>query len=185
MVDDGFQTRHGWGVNTSPDIRQLWDRQKGEPPKQFDAFVKYRDGGPAYSMTKLYEDEYEWDGKPKVRTLERWSSKHNWVARRQAYYDHLDQLRQSRRLSAIAEAEDLLIEKAADIMKAALSAAIDDGDVRAQKDLLDRLGLTRKKVESADRTGINISVEAIQVALQTASLGELVGVLAQLENTTK
>lgn len=65
-----------------------WDKMRGESAKAFQAFVFYRNMGVERSGVKTVEMLGK---KPTYRsTVERWSSKHNWVARAGDYDRDLD-----------------------------------------------------------------------------------------------
>ena len=71
-----------------------WERQPGETAKAFYAFTFYRDLGPLErSITKVAQ---LYNAKKQLRALiARWSKKHSWVERAQAYDDHMDVLRRN------------------------------------------------------------------------------------------
>lgn len=65
-----------------------WDRQEKESPKAYKAFIAYKDMGPDRSLAKVVEKA----GKGKtgyLRQLKAWSAKYGWVARAEAWDDHL------------------------------------------------------------------------------------------------
>ncbi|MBC7340903.1 MAG: hypothetical protein H5U02_00355 [Clostridia bacterium] len=64
---------------------ELWERQKGESRKAYQAFCAYRDMGPARSLAKVSQQLR----KSKV-LLQRWSVRWSWVARAEAWDDELD-----------------------------------------------------------------------------------------------
>lgn len=70
---------------------QPWDRQPEETPPAWQAFVAYRDLGFDRSLRAAAEKI----GKAQS-LLARWSTRHGWVARAQAYDTHLDQEHQKR-----------------------------------------------------------------------------------------
>jgi hypothetical protein len=59
---------------------QPWDCQPGETAKAYQAFVTYRDIGPARSVRKVAESL----GKSET-LISGWSSKHHWVSRTAAW----------------------------------------------------------------------------------------------------
>ena len=78
--------------------RALWERQQGESEKAFEAFVTYRDLGPARSLTKVSQELN------KSRTLlGRWSSRWRWVHRTAAWEVEQDRFRRNAQLQEIAE----------------------------------------------------------------------------------
>jgi len=62
----------------------LFDRQPGEREEAFTAFRAYLDLGPKRSLAAVGRQL----GKSKA-LMERWSSRWNWVARVEAYTNHL------------------------------------------------------------------------------------------------
>ena len=69
-------------------MRDLWERLQGESTKAYAHFVLYRDMGPERSLRKLAADART---RSKLRQLQHWSSRWNWVERCQNYDDYLDQ----------------------------------------------------------------------------------------------
>ena len=72
----------------TPDPEQRWGRQKGETVKAFQAFVIYRDQGPARSGYKVADEL----GKS-TTLIGRWSARWDWVERAALYDAHLDRVR--------------------------------------------------------------------------------------------
>lgn len=67
-----------------------WERQPTDTIASYRAFCIYRDD-PDLSLKDLSK---QLGKKPSyLRVLETWSSKHNWVKRRQAWQDHLDEVK--------------------------------------------------------------------------------------------
>lgn len=64
-----------------------WERQEGETPKQFEAFVKYRDMGEDRSLQKVANELAK-----SRQLLTRWSSANNWVERCRAWDNEQDRL---------------------------------------------------------------------------------------------
>ncbi len=119
-------------------------RIDGETDPAYEAFQHYRDSGPTVSLAFVARTYYP-DTPTKLRTLEEWSSKYDWVERRAQYWDRLAEERRMLRESAIAKAE---IEGARHlhlVFNALLQSAL-DGDPRSIKDYIDRFGPQRKKV---------------------------------------
>lgn len=72
-----------------------WDRMPREGARAFEAFVAYRDMGPARSTAKVAKQL----GKSKA-LMDQWSSKWSWVARTRAWdeeQDHLTKIGQEKR----------------------------------------------------------------------------------------
>jgi len=65
-----------------------WDRQPGESSKAYGHFTRYRDLGQERSLRKLAADAKT---KSRLRQLQHWSSRWEWVERCQQYDDYLDQ----------------------------------------------------------------------------------------------
>lgn len=81
---------------TPGEARQPWDRRRGELPKDFADFVKYRDLGPARSLSKLAREADR--GMTRLSMLCRL---HDWVDRAAAWDDYMDRERQ------LAQVEEL------------------------------------------------------------------------------
>lgn len=64
-----------------------WERQDGETPKQFEAFVVYRDLGEKRSLVKVAAQL----GKSE-QLMSRWSSANSWVERVAAWDDEQDRI---------------------------------------------------------------------------------------------
>lgn len=75
---------------------QPWERQNGETPKQFEAFVVYRDMGEERSLAKVGNAL----GKSKA-LMERWSSANNWVERAGAWDNEQDRILRQQQLKDI------------------------------------------------------------------------------------
>lgn len=73
-----------------------WERQEGETPKQFEAFVVYRDMGEERSLSKVAQQL----SKTK-QLLSRWSSANNWVERCNAWDDEQDRISRKEQIKAI------------------------------------------------------------------------------------
>lgn len=69
---------------------KMWERQRGESIKAFEAFALYRDMGPKRSIRAVGQEL----GKSNT-LVERWSSKWNWVERAREYDKSLDELAQA------------------------------------------------------------------------------------------
>lgn len=81
-------------------MAEIWERQPGESSKAYAAFCVYRDLGPERSLEKalqnLSKKRAKWQ-------LWQWSSKHNWVARCQAYDDYIERRKREEKEKAILE----------------------------------------------------------------------------------
>jgi hypothetical protein len=65
---------------------KIWDKSLDESPPAWESFQLYRNLGPERSIAKTAEEV----GKD-ISLLERWSSKHKWVLRANAFDAHADQ----------------------------------------------------------------------------------------------
>jgi hypothetical protein len=83
--------------------RLLWERQKGETSRAYEAFCVYRDLGP--SQRSLVNTGRKL-GKVS-RTMDGWSVKYRWVQRSQAYDDYLDRQRRQSLETAQREAVEV------------------------------------------------------------------------------
>jgi hypothetical protein len=82
--------------------RAPWQQRKGESAVAFAAFVAYRDMGPERSLSKVAKGG-QVGGRTK-HALEKWSAKHDWVARAEAWDQELDRHRTD---AAAAEVEEM------------------------------------------------------------------------------
>lgn len=92
--------------------RRAFERQPGEPSKEWAAFVCYRDLGISRSLAAVSSET----GVPK-RQLERWSSKWGWVERVAAYEIEQDRLDRE----ALRQARNQMIERHQALAAAGLS----------------------------------------------------------------
>lgn len=111
----------------------LWEKQKGESKKAFDAFVLYRDGGKHRSYAAVASEL----GKSKT-LIERWGRTWHWVVRVAAYDRYLDQIG----LAAEKDARQKKLER-----QAAIGVSLQTVAGFAAKDLLDRF----RKTEALNR----------------------------------
>jgi hypothetical protein len=67
------------------EIKQLWDKQEGETNKAYNAFLTYRDLGFLRSLKKATSNFYNIENvrrtSAKLRQMQDWSRKNDWVAR--------------------------------------------------------------------------------------------------------
>lgn len=129
-----------------PEPEHPWERQLNETDVAFAAFVTYRDyertTGESRSLAKVKQRL----GKSK-QLMERWSSRHNWLARVGAWDGHLDALRasaaeaQARKDGDTLMAETLTMRKSVSIPIAAvlrrLQANPEVIDTMSIKDLIE------------------------------------------------
>lgn len=87
------------------DERQPWERQESDTDTSYAVLCIYRDMGAGRSLQKAADVHY---GKKaaNVRRLEEWSSQSEWVARCQAYDEHMATLRLKRLETAQTEVID-------------------------------------------------------------------------------
>ena len=123
-----------------------WERldHEDETPKAYRAFGLYRDIGPGRTLRAVAETLYGVRWKYGLRTVEKWSSRFDWVARARAYDDHLELVarqaveehERSRAADLAARREDLRVknfeneEKAAELQARVLAEIERMGFVR-------------------------------------------------------
>lgn len=76
-----------------------WERQEGETPRAWAAFVVYRDMGPARSYGKVRDAQGKAPGY--VRQIEKWSSTNRWVNRVAAWDAEQDRVTREARLQSL------------------------------------------------------------------------------------
>lgn len=91
-----------------------WERQDGETPKQFEAFVVYRDMGEERSLSKVAQHL----SKTK-QLLTRWSSANNWVERCAAWDREQDRILRQEQIKDIKK----MRKRHADVANAMIGAA--------------------------------------------------------------
>jgi hypothetical protein len=145
----------------------VFERTENEPVDAFEAFVIYRD-------ERITLVEVAAHVGVSTRTAERWSSEYNWVARRNAWVDHLDEVRRRKHENTIQKAEDYLMNNLQEIIQQSVVAALKENpDPRVLKDLLDRAGVGHR--DSGGK-----SDPAIKFEMSQASLPDLMKLLAEL-----
>lgn len=122
----------------SDDEARKWERLDRETDRAFEAFQIYRDMRAVERSLQNVADDL---GHNTKRHIERWSSENDWQDRVRAYDQWQDRRRQEQRQQAIDEAYERLADNLDEIMRVAINRAVNDGDVRMLKDLLDRGGL--------------------------------------------
>ena len=98
---------------TFPGSVPIWGRQPRETHRAYMAFCAYRDLGPVRSLRKAALAFYggtelprKWDKSGVIPTqVERWSSRHRWVARATAWDAYVDQERRAAHIQAVREME--------------------------------------------------------------------------------
>lgn len=91
-----------------------WERQDGETPKQFEAFVVYRDLGEERSLAKV--------GRQLCKSkalMDRWSSANNWVERAAAWDNEQDRILRQEQIKDIKK----MRKRHADVASAMITAA--------------------------------------------------------------
>ena len=84
--------------------KQLWDKQPGESPQAYQAFLKYRDLGPLRSLIGAYRlSDEKADAKSPSSRWKLWASKHTWATRADAYDAHISDIERTAREKEVAE----------------------------------------------------------------------------------
>lgn len=109
-----------------------WSRQRKEPPRNFAQFQRYRDLGPARSVSKVAA-LLEITSRSGVRRLEETCSRWKWVERSAAWDDHLDEELQRSNKEAIAAMHNrhLLVSEAIIVKLAKKIAKMQPEEVRS------------------------------------------------------
>jgi len=107
-----------------------WHRQPGETAKAFHAFVLYRDMLPKErSLQKVRQKLTKTP--PYLRYLKTWSSRFSWVARAQAYDDHLAEVKAEAQEHAIVEMTELQAREGRALQTVGMRRFVDEqGKVR-------------------------------------------------------
>lgn len=132
----------------------LWERQEGEGPKPWEAFVLYRDMGPQRSVRKVAKELNKSD-----TLIGRWSSDWNWVNRAAAW--DVEQDRQNR----IAQNEEIkkMRKRHADLANAMIVKAaralnkIPDDEIKAAD--INRMVEVASKLERISRGDVGEVIE--------------------------
>jgi hypothetical protein len=96
----------------------IWDKREDESSKAYEWFCRYRDMGPGRSHDKLNQKYSEGVSK-KSMTL-RWSSKHAWVERAEAYDAHIEAIKREANEDRVRQTAEEHIDVADKIMNLAL-----------------------------------------------------------------
>jgi len=96
----------------------IWDKREDESAKAYEWFCRYRDMGPGRSHDKLNQKYSEGVSK-KSMTL-RWSSKHAWVERAEAYDAHIEAIKREANEDRVRQTAEEHIDVADKIMNLAL-----------------------------------------------------------------
>lgn len=99
-----------------------WDRQDGETPKAFRAWIAYRDQGPARTLQQVAvllkrKPEYR-------RQLSRWAARYDWHSRASAWDDHLQSARNEVIVDHVREAQAELQARLPDLTRRLLEIAL-------------------------------------------------------------
>ena len=141
---------------------QLWERYEKESSKAYAAFCIYRDLG----VDRSYEQVQKKCGKS-ARLIARWGSKYNWVARCQAYDDHLLNETQKAFEKRILKFKDQRSKEALEIANKAFESMQSDniGSKEARKrwelgvdKFMQILGLDKKDVKIEHDGEIKITI---------------------------
>ena len=97
----------------------IWDKREDESSKAYEWFCRYRDMGPDRSHEKL--DQMYSEGVSKRSQTLRWSSKHAWVERAEAYDAYLDAIKRESNEDRVRKTAEEHIDVADKIMELALS----------------------------------------------------------------
>ena len=156
-------------------------RVSGESDAAFLAFTCYRDSIQPRTIAKAWRSYalHRSKGKKKLGAnpsdqFKRWCSKNIWRERVAAWDEHVDSVRRSQKIAAIVEAEDIMVLNAKFIMEAAVEKAL-EGDPRATKDLLDRLGVKRTPSES-EASKLSLSMNYTSITTK-----ELIAIVQQIK----
>ena len=138
---------------------ELWHRQPDESSKDFHAFMLYRDMTPkGRSLREVCQKLTK--SLPYLTHLKKWSSHYNWVARVQAYDDHL--------AAARAEAQEkAIIEMAERQAKEGMTLQI-----VGIKRFLDSEGKVREEVATKMKDGDAIRAVEVGVKIERMARGE-------------
>lgn len=161
-------------------MAKTWKRQEGETSKAYEAFCIYRDMGPSRSLGKVHDQIYGEDA-GNIRYVEKWSSKHGWVARAQSFDDWRDEQRLLKQMEARERATERLTEAAVNLVDRLIDIGLGQGEaqkdqVKAIKDALDRAGVTVPKEVNLDVSGelkTGFDIDEVVEELGTKSTAEL------------
>ena len=91
---------------------ELWARRPRESARAYGAFVAYRDMGPSRSIDSAFaESRKSPGGVPRSGRWATWARENEWVARSQAYDDHIDLLRRQELAKAVKEQAKRMAER--------------------------------------------------------------------------
>lgn len=139
-----------------------WDRQAGETPPAFAAFQAYRDLPPGDRSSVKVREKL---GLRTDRHLEKWRSKHEWVARAAAWDAHLDAASQAAQLDLRRIlAEELIGGDGQHFREVAamLRTIARAGDVQAMKEYLNRtVGTVPKELNIGTRQDLEALISAL------------------------
>lgn len=76
--------------------RQVWERQDGETPRAYDAFRRFRDAGPRRAVEPIADA-----AEVSLNTAKRWSARHLWHTRAEAWDDHCHRIEDEGRLDKL------------------------------------------------------------------------------------
>lgn len=134
---------------------QPWDRQEGETSPAWRAFVTYRDLGYDRSLRGAAEELQKAQS-----LLARWSSRHQWVVRAQAYDTHLDQVHQKRLRARRTTSEQRLlriVDKGMEKLEAAFEGSLDLTDPAKLSRLMAELVKAERLVMGGPTSSVSVT----------------------------
>lgn len=145
-------------TETSP---QPWDRRAGETPPAFTAFQAYRDLPPGDRNTVRVREKL---GLRTDRHLEKWRSKHDWVARCAAWDAHLDAASQQAQIDLRRILAEELVGGDGEHFRTVarqLRSVAGAGDVQAMREYLNRtVGTVPKDINIGSRQDLEALISA-------------------------
>lgn len=124
--------------------RKPWERLPEESTEAFEAFKTYRDMGAERSLAKVGEKL----GKS-TALMERWSARHEWVKRAQAWDDEAERQAAQKQLKDIANARARQRKQAVKMQLKALQLleSIQEGDAKLSEIVsLMKLGMEQERI---------------------------------------
>ena len=145
----------------------IWTKQDGETQRAYQVFCVYRDmGWQDRSLRQLTRDVYDEDATGVYTHVRKWSSKYEWVARAEAYDEHVsEQMREELEQQRIRDKMDRL--STLDALHTVLDDALEDLEVSdispGMLEKLLKLTIQEKRKEYDDEPTQNINSEVDQV----------------------
>lgn len=154
--------------------RRPWERRKGETARAFEGFQAYRDMGSERGLRKVAEKIGTHQ-----RSVERWSSQHDWVARAEAWDRHLDRKKREKMVEEVekmaerhAKRAQLNIEAVSQISQAIIKKIRNDPDaleeysVGTLVDMLGRVGYLFQQFAQVERLARGEATERVETSLE-------------------